>query len=264
MSYPIFTSDMLNSMKHKLSCRRSGCVCGKSGGRNLTLHCPAHDDQHPSLSVTTSADDKVLFHCLAGCSQSDVIAALQTRGLWPCKETILPPHWEPNQQGNGETPRQIADTYDYLDENGDLLYQVVRYEPKDFRMRRPDGNGRWVYNMADTRRVLYRLPEVLAAIRADEPVFICEGEKDVEKWREVMGLPATCNPGGANKWSEDYSEALRGSTAYILPDNDKAGRDHAEMVAFSLYGLALTVKVLQLPGLPEKGDVSDWLRLNSN
>jgi hypothetical protein len=118
------------------------------------------------------------------------------------------------------------------------------------------GSG-WEWNLSGTRRVLYRLPELLAADKAF-PVFICEGEKDVENLRK-LGVIATCNPQGALKWRPEYSEFLRGFKCVILPDNDEPGERHGEMVANSLQGIAAEVSRLRLPNLPKKGDVSDWI-----
>src|SRR5262249_4725641 len=106
-------------------------------------------------------------------------------------------------------------------------------------------------------RVLYRLPELLAAAPSVS-VFVCEGEKDADALAG-LGLVATTNPGGAGKWRWEYNEPLHGRVVVLLPDNDKAGRQHAEVVTRSLQGIATTVKVVALPGLPEKGDLSDWL-----
>ena len=103
----------------------------------------------------------------------------------------------------------------------------------------------------------YRLPELLAADRA-LPAFIPEGEKDVDALRAI-GLVATCNPGGAGKWRSDFAEYFRDRDVVILPDNDQAGRDHAADVRRKLQGVARSIRIIELPGLAEKGDVSDWL-----
>jgi len=137
--------------------------------------CPAHDDSSPSLSITEKGG-KVLVCCHAGCAQRDVIDVLKDRGLWQSERT--------------EDPRIVA-TYDYTDEHGKLLYQVLRLEPKSFRQRRPDGCGGWIWKKGP-HQVLYRLPEVLEA----PIVFVTEGEKDVETLRD-NGFCATTNAGGA-------------------------------------------------------------------
>ena len=111
--------------------------------------------------------------------------------------------------------------------------------------------------MQGVRRVLYKLPGLVATPR-DIPVYIVEGEKDADRlWS--LGLPATTNPGGAGKWLPEFNESLRGRPVGILPDNDEAGRRHAQKVAESLCNVAACVKIVELPGLPHKGDVSDWL-----
>lgn len=159
-----------------------------------------------------------------------------------------------NVNGDRRSTRfRIATTYDYHDEDGQLLYQAVRMDPKTFRQRRPNGKGGWIPNLKGVRLVLYRLRELLK--RETETIFICEGEKDVESV-EGLGLLATCNPMGAGKWRAEYSEAIRGRAAVILPDNDQPGRAHAAVVAADLLRVGCEVRIVQVP----KGrDVSDWL-----
>jgi putative DNA primase/helicase len=155
---------------------------------------------------------------------------------------------------NGK-PR-IVGSYDYRDEAGQLLFQVVRYEPKDFRQRRPKPGGGWDWSVKGVRVVPYRLPELLA--ESTRVVVVVEGEKDVDNLSGI-GVLATCNAGGAGKWTAAHAEFLRGRNVIVLPDNDDSGRKHAEQVARSLQGIAASVRIMELPGLPPKGDVSDWL-----
>lgn len=152
---------------------------------------------------------------------------------------------------------RIVATYDYRDANGDLVFQVVRYEPKTFRQRKPDGAG-WSWSVKGVRQVPYRLPELIEAIGLEQTVFIVEGEKDVEGLAK-LGVAATCNAGGAGKWPADFAEYFRGADVVILPDNDDAGRSHRDIVGQSLRGVAKRVRILELPNLPPKGDASDWL-----
>lgn len=153
---------------------------------------------------------------------------------------------------------EIKRIYDYRDETGELLYQVVRFEPKDFRQRRLDGQGKWVWNLDGVRRVLYRLPELLQASRQDW-VIIAEGEKDCD-WLCEIGFVVTTCPMGAGKWDDNYSEFLNDrKLVAIIPDNDEPGRRHAQQVAESLSRVGVRARILELPGLSDKGDVSDWL-----
>lgn len=175
-----------------------------------------------------------------------------------------------NGKANGHDHSGIIATYDYVDENGELLFQVCRRADKSFPQRRPDGKGGWIWGTKDVRKVLYRLPELVEAIASGHPILIHEGEKDANAaWR--IGLPATCNPGGASepgkktKWRKEYSETLRDADIIILPDNDDAGRAHADEIARMSTGIAKRVRVLDLaahwPEVAAKkgGDLSDGI-----
>src|SRR5262245_56336720 len=153
----------------------------------------------------------------------------------------------------------IAARYNYKDKDGTLAFQVVRYDPKDFRQRMLNGPG-WKWNVESAKVVPYRLPQLLEAIESGETVFVVEGEKDVDTLAE-RGLVATCNAMGAGKWRQEHSEFLRGADVVIVPDNDTPGKEHGAQVAASLQGIASRIRVLELPGSPQKGDVSDWLEL---
>jgi DNA primase len=216
-----------DSIARAIEARRSGsCWMAK---------CPGHDDNNPSLSIR-EVDGKVLLHCHAGCTQGDVIDALKVRGLWQLERT--------------ENPRIVA-TYDYTDEHGNLLYQAVRYQPKDFKQRRPDGRGGWTWKKG-TRQVLYRLPEVLEA----PIVLVVEGERDVETLREY-GFVATTNAGGAKApWAQPYTEALSGREVILIPDNDAPGRKRVLNIARALLGKVARLVVLELEGGSK--DVTEW------
>jgi hypothetical protein len=166
---------------------------------------------------------------------------------------------KPSGKGGGARTngRRVVGTYDYHDAGRKLVYQTLRYEPKDFRQRRPDGKRGWIWNLDGVPRVLYRLPQLIAAPK-DRPVYIVEGEKDADALI-ALGRLATTSPMGSGKWRPEYSEQLRGRNVFILPDNDEAGRKHAAAVERSLHGVAESVLIVELPDLPDKGDVSDWL-----
>ncbi|QDU73497.1 hypothetical protein Pan97_04700 [Bremerella volcania] len=213
-------------------------------------HCPAHSDQHSSLSVTEGEDGRALIHCHADCPPDQVCASmgLQMSDLMP-NETEFNPSKKPDKG-------KIVKTYAYEDEAGKLLMESVRYENKTFRQRKPDGHDGWDWTVKGVRVVPFRLPQLLA--NPDASVFIVEGEKDVHSL-EAIGLVATCNAGGAGKWNQEHAQFLQNRDVIILPDNDEAGEKHAEKVAQTLVGLARSIKLIHLPGLPLKGDVSDWI-----
>ena len=189
----------------------------KRSGAGWMARCPAHEDRQASLSVTTGDDGRALVHCFAGCDLEAVTRAtgIATADLFEHRDA--PPELSRR--------RDIVATYDYRDASGQLAYQVVRYDPKDFRQRRPDGTG-WSWSLNGTERVPYRLPELLAS-PIDATVYIPEGEHDVDKLI-AAGAVATCNPGGAGKWLPSYAAHLAGRNVVILPDNDEPGRKHAE------------------------------------
>jgi 5S rRNA maturation endonuclease (ribonuclease M5) len=147
--------------------------------------------------------------------------------------------------------KPIVATYDYTDESGAVLFQVVRFDPKDFRQRKPDGKGGWTWRTAGVRRVPFRLPELIAAVRAGRPVFVVEGEKDALAVIKA-GFAATCNAGGAGKWSPGFSEYFKGAEVIVIADKDDAGREHAQEIAASLHGVAAIVRVTELPDLDGK------------
>jgi hypothetical protein len=182
-----------------------------------------------------------LLHCHARCTPDAICAAagLELRDLFP--DTV--PRLE----------RTIVATYDYHDEHGALLFQVVRFDPKDFRQRRADGT----WSLRGVRRVLFALP----TLQGQTAVYIVEGEKDVQAL-QTIGLVATTNVGGAGKWRAEYVDQLRAAgikRVAVLPDNDDAGRHHGDTVARSCHAAGLHVSVVTLPDLPPKGDVSDWI-----
>jgi hypothetical protein len=155
---------------------------------------------------------------------------------------------EPGNGADHSGGFHIAATYDYRDESGELLYQVVRLEPKDFRQRRPDGAGGWEWSVKGVRRVLYRLPELLTALAAGDTVYVVEGEKDADRLH-AEGHVATCNVGGAGKWRPEYAEVFRGSSSEvrmrIVADRDDTGYGHAIDVAASLRNVGANVRVFE-------------------
>lgn len=216
--------------------------------------CPAHDDRKPSLHVTKGEDGRILLFCHAGCTFEKILAAmgLEKRDLFPPRPEAAP--------APGSRKPVIIKTYDYQDESGKLLYQVCRLDPKGFRQRRPDPDkpGKWLWKMTGIRRVPYCLPRLLKAATKDLPIFVVEGEKDADNLN-ALGFAATTNAGGAGKWLDDFAQYFKGARVVILPDNDPPGRKHARQVARTLSGVAENIKIIELPDLPAKGDVSDWL-----
>jgi len=206
----------------------------KKEGKNWIALCPFHpDERRPNLYID---EEKEKYHCFA-CNKNGFLYNPKYRKL------------------KYSYHRNIAATYNYKDEEGNLLYQVVRYKPKGFSQRRPDGNNDWIWNMKGVNSVPYHLPEVIQSV---EPVMIVEGEKDVESLRR-MGFTATTSPMGAGKWKPSYNRYLKDKEVILIPDHDQPGYQHCQRIGQSLRGIANKIKWLKLPGLEEKEDISDWI-----
>jgi hypothetical protein len=226
---------------------------GKINGRQVEAPGPGHsaDDHSMSVLLNSSAPDGFIVNSFSG---DDPIA---------CKDYVRGklglPAFKPNGS-NGKhhhqtvKPRVIA-TYRYCDASGALLYEVQRYDPKDFRQRRPDGRGGWTWKLGDVQRVLYRLPELLKY--PDATVFVCEGEKDCDRLASKNHCATTIS--GGTKWTPEIVSPLKGRDVVVLEDNDDDGRAKALAAAHALHGVAASIRIVSLPDLPDKGDVSDWL-----
>lgn len=193
--------------------------------------CVAHDDGNPSLAFTKSGNT-VGFHCFAGCSYESIVRGL---GMWkdaPAKK-------------KAKLKAKISDVYPYKDESGELKYEVVRFEPKDFNQRRPDGNDKYIWDLQGVVRLLYKLPELIASANSLEPVFIVEGEKDVNNLINI-GAIATTNSGGATKWEKSFNKYFQDRDVIIIADKDDIGYDHAEIVSKEIYRSVKSVKIVQL------------------
>ncbi len=227
--------------------------------------CPFHREKTPSFWVN---DEKGVFYCFGCGAHGDVIdfkARVEGCTLPEAAERIE--HdlgsgtW---RKANGQagparigTKAPIVATYDYRDAAGNLVFQKIRRADKGFSQRRPKLGGGWEWNLRGVTPILYRLPELIETVRAGKTILIAEGEKDVDRLFNE-GFVATTNPGGAGKWRPEFNEYFAGARVVILPDNDKPGREHAQQVACNLHGVAASVRVVELPDLPSKGDVSDW------
>jgi putative DNA primase/helicase len=255
-------------------------VTGRNG--QWSACCPVHETEksEPSLSISIGREGKVVLHCHAGCTTPDIVGAvgMAMTDLFPESPRPLRPVTglrmvRSNAPSPTARPRTVA-TYDYTDEGGALLFQAVRKEfpleageskpQKTFRQCRPnpDKLGDVLWNLDGVRLVLYRLPELLGALDDGKRIFFTEGERQADALH-ALGRPATTNPMGAGKWHEPFGEPFdgKGAEVVILPDNDKVGREHAEQVAASLTARGCVVRVLALPGVPEKGDIMEWLAL---
>lgn len=224
----------------------------KRMGSGYSCCCPAHEDKNPSLSVSEASDGRILLKCHAGCSADEICAALDVRvsDLFP----------EPKE----EYQRERQEEYIYTDEDGTPLYKKVRAYPKKFFVQSFEKPGQWVKGLKSERRVLYRLPELIAAREEGESIFVVEGEKDAERLRACKLVATTPIEGAGSGLRAEYGKQLKGADVVLLFDEDKAGHQRRDQWLKLLNGVAARVRVVKLPGIEyqEKSgeDVSDWLR----
>ena len=229
--------------------------------------CPVHNTKDSSMKVCSGNDGRILIDCKYGCETSDILDRMRLTfaDLFPDQHSITaasrdfkkieqPPKKQPKQwQQRGK----IVASYEYRDDSGRLLAVKDRYEPKFMSWRHPDGNGGWLNGTGGSQLPLYKHECI------GNPVYIVEGEKDVDTLRDG-GLHAVTNPNGASEWKDRYTEQLRGFDVAVIPDNDEPGRKHAHEVCTALHGVARSVKLLDLSELwgemPEHGDVTDYVQ----
>lgn len=241
--------------------------------------CPAHADANPSLHVSADHSGKIALHCFKGCDTKAICYAMAMT-----VSELFPDHGERSGDRNRPVGGKKAKNrqqkrkaggfkkfaeYEYRDADNVLVYKAIEYRneagKKDFTQCRTNGNGGWIENMRGVDKVPYCLPELIATPK-DQIVFIAEGEKKVNSLRK-WGFAATCNVGGAGSWNKDYSKYLRDRAVIVLPDNDPVdpvsgacpGMDFARKVISCNDGIAKLTRILTLPGLPEKGDIIDWI-----
>jgi 5S rRNA maturation endonuclease (ribonuclease M5) len=227
----------------------------QTGHNRWMARCPAHPDLNPSLSLRLMKDGMAL-KCFAGCPYGAVMDALRSgttvatgspfrAGLTGSTGSKVPTE-----------PLLLEAVYGYRDRHGVLLYEVLRYKPKTFRQRRPDGNDWWIWNLNGVTRVLYNLTSLFAS--PHKTVFFVEGEKDVKTLWEIGLLATTC--GGSNSWRPKMAFDLADRDVILIPDNDEPGMDLMEKVAADLRGIADRVRILDIRGMvPAKGDVTDLI-----
>jgi hypothetical protein len=245
--------------------RLSGQTLTRSGA-NLMARCPFHDDRRASLSLNLG---KAVWICHAGCGQGGLVDF--EKKLLNCDDATAMANIAGicglADQGLFQQKPEAA--YRYRDEDGNVLFEKLRYPGKRFSQRAKDQDGKPIYRLDGIRKVLYNLPDVITA----NHVAICEGEKDCNNLN-AQGLAAldetartrfvaTTNFDGAGHWRPEYAPYLAGKHVVIFPDNDPAGKAHALDVASSVFPYARSVKIAELPGLAQKGDVSDFLRDHS-
>ena len=218
----------------------------KPTSNGIEALCPSHDDKNPSLTASCNGEI-ILVKCQVGCTFDQIVTAVGMKQF----QFFTPKEKSP--------PKKPVATYRYEDKDGGHVMDVVRFKPKGFRPRRPDGE----WTLEGVTRVPYRLPQMLAGIKEGRDIILLEGEKDCDN-AEKLGLVATTFAGGAGKWREEYSKWFQEAKVICLPDNDSAGRKGMHDIASMILKVAESVRWLELPDISEKGDFSDWLNAPDN
>lgn len=225
-------------------------------GNYGSFPAPGHTKHDRGVTVKDTESGDVLFNSFNGADWRAIKDECRANGLLPERQMESRAQWR-------ETAK-----YEYANESGQILYRTIRIErtgaKKKFRAERLDDGGRWIGNMGKVRRVLYRLPDITQATgratlteTAMPTIYLVEGERKADKLAG-WGLLATAVAFGAKGWRSEYADALAGCTVIILPDNDEEGRGFADRAAKDLSAARCTVHIIDLPGLPPKGDIMDW------
>jgi putative DNA primase/helicase len=232
-----------------------------SGGSKAIGLCPFHNDHNPSLHIDLDNGKWKCFVCDIGGSLFDFYMKLKGVDFPAALNEIA------EMQGISEekVKQKVVATYEYRDDEGNVLYKKERVEPgrdgrkKEFFSKHFNGD-KWV-NGRGGKSVLYNLPEV---IKSDYIIFAeGEGKADLlNKW----GLTSTSLDSGANsKWLNEYTELMNDKEeVIILPDNDIPGKSFTRRVAGKLYGKVKSLKVVDLPDLKKGEDIVDWANTEGN
>jgi AAA domain len=219
-------------------------------GDGFRTCCPAHGGDDRNMTIRPHSEGGTICTCHSRhCSRSDIAKAM---GLTMSDMT------DPRANGNGHQHHAGQRVFPYRDEQGKVLFEVVREPDKRFWQRLP---GAEKGGIGDARRVLFGLPELLATNPGDV-VAICEGEKCAIAVAS-LGIASTTNPHGAGKWRPEFTGWLKHHLAdrkfLVCADNDLEGKKHAVHVGDSLQAAGLEVYLAELGTLPEKGDVVQWI-----
>lgn len=232
---------------------------GNSDG-SINVRCPCHDDKKASLTISKGEKHETVLKCHAGCNYIDILAAvgLTENDLYnDGKEQEQNWRKEAEESANGRK-RKIEAIYDYEDVKGEYLYSKIRFEGKEitygvidikndtYRAKKPAG----------VKPTMYNLPNALKAIKKGIPIYITEGEKDVDTLKKLHLTAVTA--GGVSDWKKEFAHYFTGARVVILPDNDTPGIELAKKIMHDLRPFAYSIKTVATSNA-DKGDVTDYL-----
>lgn len=231
----------------------------KKYGDKAQCKCPAHDDKQASLTITRG-DKCTLFHCHAGCTLENILSAagLEKKDTFYKADTIKQ-NWQAYVENREK--RRIEAVYNYVFVNGNYAFTKIRLEGKKMLYGKLE-NERFTYGLKQNggrkalKAIYGNINSINKAISEGRPIFIPEGEKDVDTLKK-QGYNAFTY-GGAGDWQKEFATLLKDATVYILADNDEAGKRVALTIKNDVKTLAKSVKIIvPTPNIP-KGDISDY------
>ena len=254
--------------------------------------CPCHNDKNASLTISyNSKEEKTMLYCHAGCNTKDIVESVGLK-----MSDLFDKPLEINEEKKSAFEKDIEAIYKFYDENGDLAYEKIRKKGKKFLHRRYiDGETVWgmeegIYTETfpgskswsikerpgakkayypGQEQLLYNLPNVIKGIKEEQTIFITEGEKDSDSLI-TRGLIATTTSIGATKgdlgkkWPSRFNSFFKGANVVLLPDNDEPGKRFMEHIAIELKNIANNIKIVELPDLSKKEDITDWLEYGND
>lgn len=254
--------------------------------------CPCHNDKNASLTISyNSKEEKTMLYCHAGCNTKDIVESVGLK-----MSDLFDKPLEINEEKKSAFEKDIEAIYKFYDENGDLAYEKIRKKGKKFLHRRYiDGETVWgmeegIYTETfpgskswsikerpgakkayypGQEQLLYNLPNVIKGIKEGQTIFITEGEKDSDSLI-TRGLIATTTSIGATKgdlgkkWPSRFNSFFKGANVVLLPDNDEPGKRFMEHIAIELKNIANNIKIVELPDLSKKEDITDWLEYGND
>ena len=254
--------------------------------------CPCHNDKNASLTISyNSKEEKTMLYCHAGCNTKDIVESVGLK-----MSDLFDKQLEVEDKHKSAFEKDIEAIYKFYDENGDLAYEKIRKKGKKFLHRRYiDGETVWgmeegIYTETfpgskswsikerpgakkayypGQEQLLYNLPNVIKGIKEEQTIFITEGEKDSDSLI-TRGLIATTTSIGATKgdlgkkWPSRFNSFFKGANVVLLPDNDEPGKRFMEHIAIELKNIANNIKIVELPDLSKKEDITDWLEYGND
>lgn len=228
-------------------------------GDSAQCRCPAHSDRQASLTISRGRKC-TLFRCHAGCALDDILqaAGLEKKDTFyesESRETDWRRYIEKREH------RKIEAVYNYVSSvTGSYVFTKIRLEGKKILYGILE-NNRFFYGLRGQSRkelkaVYGSLEAIRKAIKEGEPIFIPEGEKDVNTLIKKGYAAFSC--GGANDWNKNVSELCNGAEVIILADNDDPGKKLAATIEKDLKGISKSVKIIvPMPDTP-KADITDY------